>query len=65
MVRISARWYRVYVMQWSNAGTAYVQVNGQRHLLGGYDPRTHAEIHRDDIAPGQMGPFPPGKAVSW
>ncbi len=33
------RWRRVYVMQWSNAGTAYVRVKGVPHLLGGYDPR--------------------------
>lgn len=33
------RWHRVYVMQWSNAGTAYVLCKGERHLLAtGYDP---------------------------
>lgn len=33
------RWHRVYVMQWSNAGTAYVIVRGERLLLGSYEPR--------------------------
>lgn len=33
------RWHRVYIMQWSNAGTAYIIIRGERHLLGTYDPR--------------------------
>lgn len=32
------RWHRVYVIQWSNLGTPYVLVKGERHLLGDYDP---------------------------
>ena len=33
------RWHRVYVMQWSNAGTAYVLSAGKRLLLeSSYDP---------------------------
>lgn len=32
------RWHRVYVMQYSNAGTAYVVFNGERTLLGSYNP---------------------------
>lgn len=27
------RWHRVYVMQWSNMGTPYVAIKGERHLL--------------------------------
>ena len=40
------RWRRVYVMYWSNCGTAYVLVGGERHLLGGYDPGldAHPEV---------------------
>lgn len=32
------RWRRVYVMQWSNCGSAYVIVNGKTLFLGSYDP---------------------------
>ena len=32
------RWHRVYVIQWSNAGSAYVLVGGTPAYLGGYDP---------------------------
>ncbi len=32
------KWRRVYVMQWSNSGTAYILVKGQRVLLGSYNP---------------------------
>jgi len=34
------RWRRVYVIQWSNAGTPYIIVRGDRLLLGAYDPAT-------------------------
>ncbi len=27
------RWYRVYVMCWSNSGTAYVRIKGEQHLI--------------------------------
>ena len=27
------RWHRVYVMQWSNSGTAYVRIKGEQHLI--------------------------------
>lgn len=27
------RWHRVYVMQWSNSGTAYVRIKGVQHIL--------------------------------
>lgn len=33
------RWRRVYVIQRSNAGSAYVLVGGEMHFLGSYDPR--------------------------
>jgi hypothetical protein len=33
------RWRRVYVVQWSNAGSAYINVNGKPHYLGSIDPR--------------------------
>lgn len=39
---IDRRWYRVYVVQYSNAGSAYVKVGGKRLFLGSFDPRDHA-----------------------
>lgn len=33
------RWRRVYIVQWSNAGSPYVLVGGEVHFLGSYDPR--------------------------
>jgi hypothetical protein len=33
MVEYLGRWRRVYVMQWSNAGTAYVLVKGERVIV--------------------------------
>lgn len=33
------RWRRVYVVCWSNSGSAYVLVKGEPHYLGGYDPQ--------------------------
>jgi hypothetical protein len=32
------RWHRVYIVQWSNAGSAYVVSKGARVWLGSYDP---------------------------
>jgi hypothetical protein len=32
------RWRRVYVIQYSNAGSAYILVNGKKLFLGSYDP---------------------------
>lgn len=32
------RWRRVYVICWSNAGSAYVRVKGELLFLGTYDP---------------------------
>lgn len=32
------RWRRVYVIQWSNAGSAYIIVKGEKQFLGSYDP---------------------------
>jgi hypothetical protein len=33
-----ARWHRVYVICYSNAGSAYVRSRGERLMLGSYDP---------------------------
>jgi len=33
MVRISNRWHRVYVMNYGNAGSSYVVINGKEHFL--------------------------------
>lgn len=33
MVRIGNRWYRVYVVNYGNAGSAYVVYKGVRHYL--------------------------------
>ena len=38
MLKIGGRWHRVRVMCWSNSGTAYVERDGKRLLLGSYDP---------------------------
>jgi hypothetical protein len=32
------RWRRVYVIQYSNAGSAYILVKGKSVYLGAYDP---------------------------
>jgi hypothetical protein len=40
------RWHRVYVMQWSNAGTAYILIARKQHLLGAYDPRDAHDAQR-------------------
>lgn len=31
------RWRRVYVAQYSNSGTAYIIVDGERHVIGEID----------------------------
>ena len=36
MIRIGSRWYRVYVACYSNAGSAYVTVAGERRLVNKY-----------------------------
>lgn len=33
------KWRRVYVIQWSNSGSAYIIVGNKHLYLGGYDPR--------------------------
>lgn len=33
------KWRRVYIVQWSNAGSAYIVVAGKKLFLGSYDPR--------------------------
>ena len=35
------RWRRVYVIQWSNAGTAYIRTKIGNVYLGTFDPRDH------------------------
>ena len=32
------RWRRVYVFQYSNAGSAYILVKGKKLFLGSYEP---------------------------
>ena len=33
MIRYAGRWRRVYVMIYSNSGTAYVIVNGENYII--------------------------------
>jgi len=46
------KWRRVYVIQWSNAGTAYIIVNKKNVYLGAFDPayfaskRQHGSFNR-------------------
>lgn len=35
---VDHRWRRVYVICWSNAGSAYIRVAGDQQFLGSYDP---------------------------
>ncbi len=42
-IKIGGRWYRVYVMIFSNSGTAYVFVKDKRHLLGSFEPSNFHE----------------------
>lgn len=37
-LKINRRWHRVYVMIYSNSGSAYVIVKGKTLFLGSYDP---------------------------
>lgn len=39
MLQLNKRWYRVYVMIYSNAGSAYILQKGEKVLLGSYDPQ--------------------------
>ena len=34
------RWHRIYVINWSNSGSAYIVLNGQDTFLGSYNPRS-------------------------
>lgn len=36
MVRYLGRWRRIYTTIWSNAGTSWIVVNGQRHIVTRY-----------------------------
>ena len=38
MLRIGKRWHRVYVVCWSNSGSAYVRTKDGNRWLGTYDP---------------------------
>lgn len=37
-LRPKQTWHRVYVVQWSNAGSAYIIYNKKKLFLGAYDP---------------------------
>jgi hypothetical protein len=39
MLEIDGRWHRVYVVVYSNSGSAYVTVRGKDLYLGSYDPK--------------------------
>lgn len=41
---IGSKWQRVYVAQFSNAGSAWVQVKGERVLIDEREPETSAEL---------------------
>lgn len=43
-VRIQKRWYRVYVVCWSNSGSAYVKVGKEKHYLGSWEPRDFVTV---------------------
>jgi hypothetical protein len=32
------RWHRVYIICYSNSGSAYILIKGEQHFLGSYDP---------------------------
>jgi hypothetical protein len=33
MVQVANRWHRVYVVCWSNSGTAYIRKGGESHYI--------------------------------
>ena len=37
-IKVGRVWRRVYVVCYSNAGSAYVLIKGEAHFLGSYDP---------------------------
>jgi hypothetical protein len=39
LVKVGGRWHRVYVIQYSNAGSAYILQKKQRVWLGSYEPK--------------------------
>jgi hypothetical protein len=53
LVRLAStkREHRVYMMQWSNAGTAYVLVRGERLLLGSISEYELARIAQRSVKP--------------
>lgn len=42
-LKIAGRWYRVYVMIYSNSGSPYVVVKGKNLFLGSFEPRDFHE----------------------
>lgn len=50
---IGKQWRRVYVMIYSNSGTAYVLIGGKKVLLGGFDPRDWMREHPNYRAPAR------------
>lgn len=43
MICVGGRWYRVYVMIWSNSGSAYILRKKQKVLLGSFQPANWGE----------------------
>ena len=41
------RWRRVYAIQYSNAGSAYILVKGERVWLGSFEPSCHRAKDKD------------------
>jgi hypothetical protein len=37
-IRVNKRWHRVYVVCWSNSGSAYVNVGKEHLYFGGWEP---------------------------
>jgi hypothetical protein len=52
MLKINSRWHRVYICQFSNAGTSYILIKGNWVLLGSFDPRLWLYRHASYIAYG-------------
>ncbi len=50
---IGKQWHRVYVMIYSNSGTAYVIVKGENVALGLFDPKDWLREHPNYRAPAR------------
>ena len=33
MIKIGSRWYRIYLLQFSNSGSAFIRINGEKRFL--------------------------------